>query len=416
MVDVTQYEKLFTTLLQDSSARGVQAFGEVYTPLVLVNDMLDRLPSHVWSDPTLKWFEPACGLAPFMFVAYQRLMIGLEATLPDSELRKRHILEHMLHFNELQPKNLLHVRKLFQVDQYRLNIFEGDMFTDLPVSFTADIVIGNPPYNKIGTKNSGNAEWMKFVSTILTTPVLRTGGYLSFVHPAPWRKPESERSKNRGLFQLMTSTNQMLYLSMHDVKEGKKMFNCGTNYDWYIIQKHPRHTTTQVQDIHHNIHELDLSLWPWLPNFAFEQIFPLLAQGEEPRCPVLYSCSDYETRKAWISDTKSEKFCYPVVRTIPNAGMRLMYSSTNSKGMFGVGKVIFGDSSLQSPILDVTGEYATGENAMSIRIASEAEGIELCQALASDRIQDILRKACLFSNYRLDWRVLAGFKAGFWRV
>ena len=29
--------------------------GEVFTPLSLVNDMLDQLPEHVWSDKNLKW-------------------------------------------------------------------------------------------------------------------------------------------------------------------------------------------------------------------------------------------------------------------------------------------------------------------------------------------------------------------------
>ena len=28
----------------------------------------------------------------------------------------------------------------------------------------------------------------------------------------------------------------MIYLSIHGIKDGKETFNCGTRYDWYLIQ------------------------------------------------------------------------------------------------------------------------------------------------------------------------------------
>ena len=41
--------------------------GEVMTPLQLVNQMLDKLPTSVWSDPTLRWLDPASDLATFQY-------------------------------------------------------------------------------------------------------------------------------------------------------------------------------------------------------------------------------------------------------------------------------------------------------------------------------------------------------------
>jgi hypothetical protein len=32
--------------------------GEVFTPLTLINEMLDELPIDVWSNPDLKWLDP----------------------------------------------------------------------------------------------------------------------------------------------------------------------------------------------------------------------------------------------------------------------------------------------------------------------------------------------------------------------
>ena len=40
-------------------------FGEVFTPLELVCEMLSKLPSRVWTDKDLKWFDPANGIGNF---------------------------------------------------------------------------------------------------------------------------------------------------------------------------------------------------------------------------------------------------------------------------------------------------------------------------------------------------------------
>ena len=67
--------------------------------------------------------------------------------------------------------------------------------------------------------------------------MLKSNGYLCFVHPNGWRKPNTERGKLYGLFDKMVKENSMIYLEIHDVKDGMKQFNCGTRYDWYILQK-----------------------------------------------------------------------------------------------------------------------------------------------------------------------------------
>ena len=44
----------------------VRDFGEVYTPLNLVGDMLSEIPHETWSDPKKTFFEPACGNGIFL--------------------------------------------------------------------------------------------------------------------------------------------------------------------------------------------------------------------------------------------------------------------------------------------------------------------------------------------------------------
>ena len=45
-------------------------FGEVFTPLYFIEQMLDELPASVWKEKSLKWFDPACGIGNFPIVVY----------------------------------------------------------------------------------------------------------------------------------------------------------------------------------------------------------------------------------------------------------------------------------------------------------------------------------------------------------
>ena len=91
-------------------------YGEVFTPFHLVDDMLDRLPDTVWSDPSLRWFDPCVGIGNFMVSVYYRLMDGLRDIFTDDTDRSRHILSDMLYMSEINAKNVLMVKKIFGDD------------------------------------------------------------------------------------------------------------------------------------------------------------------------------------------------------------------------------------------------------------------------------------------------------------
>ena len=74
--------------------------GEVFTPMTLVNEMLDTLPKEVWKNPNLKWLDPAAGMGNFPVAVYMRLMDGLKDVIKDEEKRRDHILENMLYIVE----------------------------------------------------------------------------------------------------------------------------------------------------------------------------------------------------------------------------------------------------------------------------------------------------------------------------
>jgi type I restriction-modification system DNA methylase subunit len=136
-------------------------FGEVFTPPALINEMLDRLPTEVWSNPDLKWLDPANGIGNFPMIVYERLIKELPSNYKNSKgdgyndlhSKQKWILENMLYMVELNPKNVKISKKIFGDNA---NIYCGDFLTmDMKKESGIekfDIIIGNPPFQGNGRK------------------------------------------------------------------------------------------------------------------------------------------------------------------------------------------------------------------------------------------------------------------------
>jgi len=272
--------------------------------------------------------------------------------------------------------------------------------------------VGNPPYNNSqnnkGKKGGGDSLWNKFVVQFIT----RTK-YLVFVHPSGWRKPHSEKSKFKHLFNLMTQKNQMIYLSINGIRKGNQVFGCGTRYDWYIIECTPSTTTTLLSDENEVEHTLDLKKWMFLPNYNFELIERLLGSYRD-NSRIVYNVSNYETRKSYVSSRQTELFKYPLVHATNKSGIRYCWSSTNEKGHFGIPKVVFGETGINDVVIDSRGHYGMTQQAMAIPLEKTTDGQMVKRCLLSETFNDILT-ACSWSNYRIDWRLFTYLKKDFWR-
>jgi hypothetical protein len=140
-------------------------FGEVMSPLELVKEMLSTLPEDVWTNPNLKWLDPANGTGPFPVMVIYKLMNGLKDWEPDDEKRYKHIVENMIYVSELQPKNMfLYMCAVDPFDKYKLNVYTGS-FLDSGFDYHMkevwkldkfSVIVGNPPYqeHKKGNKKT----------------------------------------------------------------------------------------------------------------------------------------------------------------------------------------------------------------------------------------------------------------------
>jgi hypothetical protein len=295
---------------------------------------------------------------------------------------------------EINPVNVALTKRLFKMIDPKAtpNVIKAD-FTekyktalDLMRDKTGnpekkfDVIMGNPPYNASGTKATGNTIWQLFV--INSIKLLKNNGYICFIHPNGWRKPNTEKGKFYGLFEKMTNENTLLYLEIHDTKDGMKHFNCGTRYDWYILQKKKnKNHKTKIIDQNNISYEINLNKYNWLANCYLDIIDKLIANENEEKCQILQSMSAYEPRKKWISKIETKEFKYPVVHSTPKEGTRFVWSNRNDNGHYGIKKIIFGDSGINNPIIDMDGKYGMTQHSMAIIIDNLEEGQKLSKIL-----------------------------------
>jgi len=369
--------------------------------------MLDTIPLKFWTEKQ-KVFEPCSGKGGFLIDIIHKFQ-------KHSKLTYKEIVEDCIYFSDINDTNI-YINKLLldPNNEYNLNYNLGDTLKlDIYDKWNLegfDAVIGNPPYNASGNTGTGNTIWQHFTKEALNKWILKNG-YLLYVHPSGWRKPNTKSGKFYGLFKLMTQENQMVYLSIHGLLDGKKTFNCGTRYDWYLIENTKKYKNTNINDENNINLDLDLCDFTWLPNSNIYKIMELLSTTNN--CDILYSASAYDPRRKWMSNKEDDTFKYKCIQSTNKTGILYKYSSRNDNGLFNIPKVIFGFTGINDVIIDINGEFGMTQHAMGIRIESVEEGITLKNCLLSDEFQNLL-KSCLFSQYIIDWNIFKEFKKDFY--
>jgi hypothetical protein len=156
-------------------------FGEVFTPLHLINIMLDTLPKELFKNPDLKWLDPTAGIGNFMFEIYYRLMNSLQIWQPNTEKRSNHILENMLYMVEINENNVEICKNIFyNKDRNKANIICKDFLSN-ETDLYFDIIIGNPPFQDKAGKGGKNKLYEKIICKCLD--ILNKNSYLLFLVP-----------------------------------------------------------------------------------------------------------------------------------------------------------------------------------------------------------------------------------------
>ena len=395
-------------------------FGEVFTPLELVCEMLSKLPSRVWTDKDLKWFDPANGIGNFPIVVYYKLMVTLKGVIGNPKKRSKHIIEQMLYMNELNPVNVGVCRRIFKMidPDATPNIFKGDFLEKSEFGGVSlfDIIIGNPPWNdsKTGKQEGSRAKnslWDKFIFASLE--LLNKNGFIGFINPAQWRGLGPEYHKVWDAFK----SKQLVYLHIYSKKQGQQLFGVGSRFDLYILKNENNTTTTEIIDEMNVVHHINLYEWNFLPNYNFKNIKKIIT-NEEDGIDVIFSYSLYfayeNSKKNDMSKIKTSEYKYPVAHTITQDGVGFWYTNDNSKGHFGVSKVLLNFNENQYPVNDYEGKYGMSQITFGIPIKSKKEGDCIVEAINTDEFKEIIR-ATKWGAFQTDWRMFKYFRPDFYK-
>ena len=397
---------------------------EVSTPFNLRQEMLDKIPVEFWTT-TNKIFEPCSGKGGFILDIIDRFMNGLKVSIPDEKLRYKTIVEECLYFCDINSTNIFICKLLIDpFNEYKLNCNEGNTLElNIKKKWNIDgfdAVIGNPPYNipKDDTLKGGyggRSLWDKFVDASIDN-WLNQNGYLLYVHPPSWRKPEHR------LWNKMTKDNKIIYLKCYSKKEGNQIFKCSTLFDYYLLQITKDNIISEIYGQDKKTYNINLEKWEFLPSGCIDVISQILGNNE-----VIYSSSIYDTRRKWILPIKikeskeeyykrcnNESYTYPIIHNMTKEyGNGYVYSNEN-KGHFGIKKVVLSFGEFQYPYNDYDGKYGMSQICYGLEIKSKEEGNNICKAINSDSFKDIL-KYTKWSTFQTDWRMFKYFKKDFWK-
>lgn len=226
-----------------------QENGEVFTPMNLIEEMLDVLDKNyqkkhkksIFTNEKLKWYDPANGMGNFPIAVYLRLMKGLKKEIPNKIDRKKHILENMIYMSELNKKNNFITKQIFDTSEFNINLYEGDSLKLNPEEVwhvkKFDVILGNPPYNKGGIRSHTGKQLKKGTKTETLWPLfiskymkhLKKDGYLVFITPLSWLK------KSHSLHDEMLDKH-IVWLKLWDNSQSKKMINADIPISLFIVK------------------------------------------------------------------------------------------------------------------------------------------------------------------------------------
>ncbi len=201
-----------------------ETYGEVFTPINFIEEILQQLPYECWSNPYLKWLDTGAGSGNFSIVIYYYLMEKLKHIIDNEETRTNHVI-NMITMVEINENNISNLRNIFGNEA---NIIHADYLSYDKLHFF-DIIIGNPPYHSISVKkvptnnnkdkiNDGNTLWHHFV--IKSYSLLNQKGYILYIIPNIWLKPDKAK-----MYEFITNNCKILSIKNFNNTQTNKIFN-----------------------------------------------------------------------------------------------------------------------------------------------------------------------------------------------
>ena len=158
--------------------------GEVFTPIHIIEEMLDCFDENDWANPDLKWLDPANGTGNFIICIVNRLMIGLKIFIPDEIERLNHIMQSMIYVCEIQEKNMNVYKSFFDIKNINAYTVDYLKYDDFNVKF--DRIVGNPPYQEMDGGFGASAKPIYNLFLEKSLKISNDDAQIMFITPSRW--------------------------------------------------------------------------------------------------------------------------------------------------------------------------------------------------------------------------------------
>jgi hypothetical protein len=357
-------------------------FGEVFTPMELIDEMMDKLDIHykkehkksIFSESSFKWYDPSAGMGSFPVNVYYRLLNGLKKEFPDENKRKKHILEKMLYMSEINKKNCYVLEKLFNKKKFNLNIYCGDSLKiDISKKFNVekfDVIMGNPPFQE-KNKSGDNKKYLEF--TKLSLQQLGISKYLLFITPRNIIDYLLLHEKNRKYIDKLYNINHI------SIETCSKYFKVGSSFLWFILQNKDYINNTEIDflDYTNKIKTTFIKLYPAInlpryPNEIDLNIIKKLTNNKNKFKvkDIKFNNKSQRIRKEMINkgivkENKNNDFKYKIIDTINKTNPfppKKYYFYNKKDDDYDKDKIVISKKGYLMPYIDNTHDYTYSDN------------------------------------------------------
>jgi hypothetical protein len=141
--------------------------GEVFTPVGLVKEILDKIPEEVWKNPDSVFLDPCMGKGTFLIEIVRRLTYIYGYTEIDAKSRVYGYDIRVKYINHLQRRGFINAR-------------HKDFLSEI-IKMKFDVIVGNPPYQKSDSESDAGKLYIDISKKSLS--LLKDGGIISFLTP-----------------------------------------------------------------------------------------------------------------------------------------------------------------------------------------------------------------------------------------
>ena len=221
---------------------------EIPTPVILVDDMLSKIPTDYWTDIHTT-FEPCCGKGNFVIGIFDMFFNGLKKKIPNEVKRCKAIMTKCIYFADLTNLNVFITTEILKchIENKSGNRVNYDFNSNVGNTLNLDIedkwglegfdaTIGNPPFEEIddetGESKGGTNLYTKFINYNINK--INNNGYLLFINPISWIGPSTNKQSGNDLLHNVFLKYDLLYLNLN---ECKKYFKEGSTFCFYLLNK-----------------------------------------------------------------------------------------------------------------------------------------------------------------------------------